>query len=79
MDLDRVDCSFQQWAKQETQRVGGVDAVMIRTQNNMYYPAAIIFLDAGFDVICDKPLINTIEEASSLGDCAHFLLCRKCE
>ena len=31
------------------------------------------------DVICDKPPTNTIEEASSLGDCAHFLLCRKCE
>ena len=24
-------------------------------------------------MICDKPLTNTIEEASSLGDCAHFL------
>jgi len=79
MDLDRVHCSFQQRAKQETQRVGGVDAVMITTQNNMYYPTAIIFLDAGFDVICDKPLTNTIEEASSLADCALFLLCRKCE
>jgi len=79
MDLDRVHCSFQQRAKQETQRVGGVDAFMITTQNNMHYPTAKIFLDAGFDVICDKPLTNTIEKASSLGDCAHFLSWCKCE
>ena len=73
IDPDRVHCSFQQRAKQETQRVGGVDAIMITTPNNMYYPTGKIFLDPGFDVICDKPLTNTIEKASSLGDCAHFL------
>ena len=63
----------QQKAKRVTQRNDGVDAVMITTPNYMHYPTAKIFLDAGFDVICDKPLTNTIEEASSLGDCAHFL------
>jgi predicted dehydrogenase len=55
-------------AGQEKGRDDGVDAVMITTPNNMHYTAAKIFLDAGIDVICDKPLTNTIEEASLLGD-----------
>ena len=67
MDLDRVHCSFQQRAKQETQRVGGVDAVMITTPNNMHFPTGKIFLDPGNDVICDKPLTHTIKSVFARG------------
>ena len=68
IDPDRAYSSFQQMAELEQKRDDGVDAVMITTPNNMHYPAAKTFLDAGIDVICDKPLTNTVEEASLLGD-----------
>ena len=52
-------------AQAEAQRPDAIDAVMITTPNNMHFSAANVFLEAGFDVICDKPLTNTLEEASA--------------
>src|SRR6266478_2880530 len=43
-----------------------IEAVSIVTPNNMHYPVAKAFLEAGFHVICDKPLTTTVEEALDL-------------
>jgi len=43
-----------------------MDFVSIVTPNHMHVPPAIIALEHGFDVICDKPLSLTLEEAITL-------------
>ena len=63
IDPSRAYLSFEEMAQAEAQRPDAIDAVMITTPNNMHFSAAKVFLEAGFDVICDKPLTNTLEEA----------------
>ena len=45
---------------------GGIDAVAIVTPNHLHGRIATAFLDAGIDVICDKPLTTTLDEALAL-------------
>tara|TARA_R110001583_G_scaffold9433_1_gene44730 strand:- start:4990 stop:6147 length:1158 start_codon:yes stop_codon:yes gene_type:complete len=63
---DRAYTSYQQMAEQESQRSDGLDAVAIVTPNFLHYPVAKCFLLAGINVICDKPMTCTLEEALSL-------------
>ena len=58
--------SFEAMARAEAARPDGVDAVMVTTPNHMHFPAAQAFLDAGIDVLCDKPLTNEVGEAEAL-------------
>jgi predicted dehydrogenase len=41
----------------------GADVVAIMTPNDSHHPYAIGALRHGFDVICDKPITNTLDEA----------------
>ena len=50
----------------ECARTDGVEAVAIMSPNNAHYPAAIAAIDAGLDVICDKPMTNTLAHARDL-------------
>jgi predicted dehydrogenase len=50
----------------ESQHPDGIDAVAIMTPNDGHFPAAMAALDHGFDVICDKPMTNTLAEAQTL-------------
>ncbi len=43
-----------------------MDFVAIVTPNNVHYPAAVAALDAGFHVVCDKPMTMTLDEARDL-------------
>lgn len=63
---ERSYASFEEMAKAEAARAGGVDAVMITTPNHMHFPAAQAFMEQGIDVICDKPLTNETAEADAL-------------
>jgi predicted dehydrogenase len=47
----------------EADRSNGADVVAIMTPNDSHHDYSIAALDAGFDVICDKPITNTVEEA----------------
>ena len=47
-------------------REDGIDAVAIVTPNHLHGRIATAFLDAGIDVICDKPLTTTLAEALAL-------------
>ena len=58
--------SFTAMARAEAARPDGVEAVMVTTPNHMHFPAAQAFLDAGIDVLCDKPLTNAVGEAEAL-------------
>jgi predicted dehydrogenase len=68
LDLDptRIYSSFQEMAAREAERSDGIEAVVIVTPNHLHYPVAKAFLAAGIDVICDKPLSTTMEEAYDL-------------
>lgn len=43
-----------------------IDAVSIVTPNHMHYPVAKAAVEAGFHVICDKPLVHSSQEARDL-------------
>ncbi|MDM0051435.1 Gfo/Idh/MocA family protein [Variovorax sp. J22R115] len=45
-----------------------VDFVSIVTPNHVHFPVAHAFVEAGFHVVCDKPLVHTGEQADALVD-----------
>ena len=62
----RAYADFRSMAQQEAARPDGIEAVAIVTPNHLHVPVAAAFLDAGIDVICDKPLSATLAEARTL-------------
>ena len=50
----------------ESAREDCIDVVAIMTPNDTHYEYATAALEHGLDVICDKPMTNTLEEAESL-------------
>ena len=62
----RAYADFRSMAQQEVARPDGIEAVAIVTPNHLHVPVAAAFLDAGIDVICDKPLSATLAEARTL-------------
>jgi len=63
---DRAYGSYIEMARAEAARPDRIEAVSIVTPNNMHYPMAKAFLEAGFHVICDKPMTTSLEEALDL-------------
>src|SRR6266852_2341719 len=63
---DRAYGSYTEMARAEAARPDRVEAVAIVTPNNLHYAMAKTFVEAGFHVICDKPLTTTLEEALDL-------------
>ena len=66
LDPDRSYASFAEMARAEAKRPDGIEAVAIVTPNNVHFPAAKAFLEAGIHVICDKPLTSTLADAKKL-------------
>ncbi len=50
----------------ERARPDGADVIAIMTPNDSHFELASAALGQGFDVICDKPMTNTIVEAEAL-------------
>jgi len=50
----------------EKRRPDGIDAVAIMTPNDTHYPFAAAALDAGLDVVCDKPVTHDFAQACDL-------------
>jgi predicted dehydrogenase len=71
LPAERAYASFEEMAQAEANRPDGIDAVVITTPNDSHYAVARAFLEAGIDVICDKPLTNTLGEALDLVRLAH--------
>ena len=63
---DRVYADYRAMAREESSRADGIDAVIIVTPNHLHHPVAKAFLEAGIDVICDKPLSTSLEESREL-------------
>lgn len=58
--------TYQAMLDAERSRPDRVDAVAICTPNHTHFQIAKAFLEAGFDVICEKPLTTTLEDAVAL-------------
>ena len=65
---DRVYGDYQEMLHEEVALPDGdrMDFVSIVTPNNVHYPVAVAALDAGFPVVCDKPMTINLEEARDL-------------
>ena len=63
---DRAYASYEEIARAESARPGGVDAVSIVTPNHLHAGPTVAFLDRGIHVICDKPLAATPEQAEAI-------------
>lgn len=63
---DRSYGTYQELIAGEKDRADRVDAVAICTPNFTHYPIAKALIEAGFDVICEKPLTATLEDAVAL-------------
>lgn len=68
LDSSRCYATFAEMASTEAalpedQRI---DFVSVVTPNNLHFPIAKTFLEAGFHVVCDKPMTYNLEEAEEL-------------
>ena len=66
--LDPMRC-YGDWrgmANAEATRKDGIDVVSVVTPNASHHAICKTFLEAGIDVICDKPLTTTFAEAQDL-------------
>ena len=66
LSRDRVYENALALLDSEAARQDGAEVVAIMTPNDSHYPYASAALDGGFDVICDKPITNTLDEALEL-------------
>ena len=68
LDPARVYRTADDMAAAEAKRPASdrIDFVSIVTPNDAHFGPAKAFLDAGFHVVCDKPLAKTLEEAEEL-------------
>lgn len=66
IDPDRAYGSYEEMAQAEAAREDGIDFVSIVVQNHLHFAVAKCFLEAGINVICDKPLTVDLEQAKEL-------------
>jgi predicted dehydrogenase len=65
---DRAYGTWQEMIEAEQALPEGerIDFVSIVTPNHMHYPVAKAFTEAGFNVVLDKPMVHTSEQANDL-------------
>ena len=70
IDPSRVYGSYQEMAEKEAALPDDqkIDFVSIVVRNNMHFDVAKTFIEAGFHVVCDKPMTFTLDEAYELRD-----------
>ncbi|MGX8012466.1 Gfo/Idh/MocA family protein [Mesorhizobium sp. ORM8.1] len=66
IDPARSYDDFKAMIAAENGRDDRIDVVAICTPNHTHFPIAKAFLEAGYEVICEKPLTNTLEDAIAL-------------
>ena len=65
---DRIYADYRRMAHVEAARSDGIEAVAICTPNFTHRAIAETFMEAEIDVICDKPMTNTLEDSQALLD-----------
>ena len=66
ISADRVYADYKEMAAMEGVREDGIDFVSIVTPNFTHYEVAKAFLEAGINVVCEKPLCFTTQEGEEL-------------
>ncbi|MDQ5981019.1 MAG: hypothetical protein QG602_3997 [Verrucomicrobiota bacterium] len=68
LDPSRVYGSYQEMAAAEAKLPADqrLDFIVIVTPNHQHFPPAKLFLEAGFNVVCDKPVTFNLAEAKKL-------------
>jgi predicted dehydrogenase len=66
LDPRRSYGSVADMIKGEAARSDRIDVVAVVTPNHLHHAAAKGFLDAGFHVICDKPMTTSVADAADL-------------
>ncbi len=68
LDPARVYGSYVEMARAEAARAKAdrLDFIVIVTPNHQHFPPAKLFLEAGFNVVCDKPATFDLAEAVAL-------------
>lgn len=68
LDPSRVYGTYQEMAGKEAKLPDDekIDFVSVVTPNHLHYPVCKEFIEAGFHIVCDKPMTRTIEEAEEL-------------
>ena len=66
--VDRVYKDFDTFITEESKKPDGerIEVVSVLTPNFLHYPMAKKLLENGFNVICEKPLTTSYEEAKEL-------------
>jgi predicted dehydrogenase len=68
LNIPRAYGSFQEMAARESTLPDGIEVASIVTPNHRHHAPAKAFLEAGIDVICDKPLTTSLEDALDLAN-----------
>src|SRR5580765_432542 len=63
---DRAYGSYKEMATAEAKRSDKIDFVSVTTPNHMHFDVAKTFAEAGFHVVCDKPLTFDLAQAEEL-------------
>ncbi len=66
LSRDRAYTDGLQLIETEAGRKDGADVIAVMTPNDSHFLYASAALDHGCDVICDKPMTNTLEDAEAL-------------
>ncbi len=66
VDAARAYPTVEAMLKAEAARPDGIEVVSIVTPNHVHYVQSAACLEAGLDVICDKPLTTTLADAEKL-------------
>lgn len=68
LEPSRVYGSYAEMAEAEAKKPAGqrLDFVVIVTPNHQHFPPAKLFLEKGFNVVCDKPVTFDLKEALAL-------------
>ncbi len=68
LDPERVYGSYQEMIEKESTlpEEKKIDFVSIVTPNYLHFPVARAFMEEGINIVCDKPMVVSIEEADKL-------------
>jgi len=70
LNIARGYGNIAQMLEAEASHPQGIDAVAIVTPNDSHFALAMTAIEAGLDVICDKPLTNEVHSAAALARAA---------
>ena len=63
---DRAYGNWQEMLEGERNRDDQIDLVTVATPNNTHFEITKAFLEAGFNVLCEKPMTMTVEEGEEI-------------